>query len=99
MSGKRAPGKDLSRLLLRNRISLIYIVDLFLGQLFNILVFASDAEFAPKVSWRDDISTGVETDGRPKVRRAIVTRRLLSLAGGFIVTSLKLSTVGVEVRS
>ena len=36
-------GKDLSRLLLRVIYSLIYIVDLFLGQWFVILVFAGDA--------------------------------------------------------
>ena len=38
-------------------------MDLFLGQWFNILVFAGDAEFAPRVSGRDDVQTGVETDG------------------------------------
>ena len=99
MSGKGAPEKDLSRLHLRVRFSLIYIVDLFLGQWFIILVFAGDAEFAPRVSGRDDASTGVETDGQPKVHRAVVTRRLVSLAGGFSITSLKLSTVEVEVGS
>ena len=56
--------KDLSQLLLRVRFSLIYIVDLFLGQWFVILVFAGDAEFAPRVSRRDDVPTGVETDGQ-----------------------------------
>ena len=64
MSGKGLLEKDLSRLLLRVRFSLIYIVDLFLGQWFIILVFAGDAEFAPRVSGRDDVSTGVETDGQ-----------------------------------
>ena len=56
--------KDLSRLLLRVSISLIYILDSFLGQWFVILVFAGDAEFAPRVSGRDDVPTGVETDGQ-----------------------------------
>ena len=60
MSGKGA----LSRLLLRVRFSLIYIVDLFLGQWFLILVFAGDAEFAPRVSGRDDLPTGVDADGQ-----------------------------------
>ena len=64
MSGKGLLEKDLSRLLLRVRFSLIYIVDLFLGQWFFILVFAGDAEFAPRVSGRDDVPTGVETDGQ-----------------------------------
>ena len=64
MSGKGLLEKDLSRLLLRVRFSLIYIVDLFLGQWFVILVFAGDAEFAPRVSGTDDVSTGVETDGQ-----------------------------------
>ena len=41
----------------------------------------------------------METDGQPKVHRAVVSRRLVSLAGGFIMTSLKLSTVGVEAGS
>ena len=37
-------------------ISLIYIVDLSLGQWFIILVFAGDDEFAPRVRkrWRID---------------------------------------------
>ena len=63
MSGKGLLEKDLSRLLLRVRFSLIYIVDLFLW--FIILVFAGDAEFAPRVSGRVDVPTGVETDGQP----------------------------------
>ena len=64
MSGKGLLEKDLSRLLLRVRFSLIYIVDLFLGQWFIILVFSGDADFAPRFSGRDDVSTGVETDGQ-----------------------------------
>ena len=99
MSGKRAREKDLSRLLLRVRFSLIYIVDLFLGEWFVILVFAGDAEIAPRVSVRDDASTGVETDGQPKVCRAVVTRCLVSLAGGFKKTSLSLFAVEVAVWS
>ena len=97
MSGKGLLEKDLSRLLLRVRFSLIYIVDLFLGQWFVILVFAGDAKFAPRVSGRDDVSTGVETDGQPKVHRAVVTRFLVSLVASFNLTSLKLSTAVVEV--
>ena len=56
MSGKGLPERDLSRLLLRVKFSLIYIVDLFLGQWFIILVFAGHAEFAPRVQqrWRID---------------------------------------------
>ena len=64
MSGEGALEKDLSRLFLTVRFSLIYIVDLFLGQWFIIPVFASDAEFAPRVSGRDEVPTGVETDGQ-----------------------------------
>ena len=64
MSGKGALNKDLSRLLLRGRFSLIYIVELFLGQWLIILVFAGEAEFAPRDSGRDDVSSGVETDGQ-----------------------------------
>ena len=56
--------KDLSGLLLGVRFSLIYIMDSFLGQWFVILVFAGDADFAPRVSGRDDVPTGVETDGQ-----------------------------------
>ena len=52
MSGKGAPEKDLSRMLLRARFSLIYIVDLFSGQWFIIFVFSGHAEFAPKVRKR-----------------------------------------------
>ena len=64
MSGKGLLEKDLSRLLLRVKFSLIYIVDLFLGQWFIILVFSGYAEFAPRFSGKDDVSTGVETDGQ-----------------------------------
>ena len=78
MSGKGALEKDLSRLLLRVRFFRIYIVDLFLGQWFSILVSLFDAEFVPRISGRDDLSTGVETNGQLKVRRAVVTRRLVS---------------------
>ena len=65
MSGNWALEGYLSRLLLRVRFSLIYLVDLFLGQWFVILVFAGDAEFAPRVSGGDDVLTGVEFDGQP----------------------------------
>ena len=64
MSGKGLLEKDLSRLPLRVRFSLIYIVDSFLGQWFVILVFSGDAEFAPRVFGRDDVPTWVETDGQ-----------------------------------
>ena len=73
--------------------------DLFLGQWFIILVFAGDAEIAPRVSGREDVPTGVETDGQPRVQRAVVTRRLVLLAADFSLTFLKLSTVVVEVGS
>ena len=39
-------------------------MDLFLRQWFVIIVFAGDAEFAPRVSRRDDVPTGVQTDGQ-----------------------------------
>ena len=74
-------------------------MELYLGRWFIILVFAGDAEVAPRVSGRDDVWTGVETDGQPKVHRAVDSRRPVSLAGGFSMTSLKLSTFGVEVGS
>ena len=99
LSGKGASEKDLSRLLLRVTFSLIYLVDLFLGQWFIILVFAGDAEFPPTVSGSDDVLIGVETDGQPRVHHAVVTRRLVSLAAGFSLTSLKLSTLRVKVGS
>ena len=50
--GKGALEKDLSRLLLTVTFSLIYIVDLFLGQWFIILVFAGHAEFVTRVRKR-----------------------------------------------
>ena len=99
MSGKGALDKDLSQLLLRVRFSLFYIVDLFLGQRCVILVFAGDAEFAPRVPGSDYILTGVETEGQPKVHRAVVTRLLVSLVVGFSLTSPTLSTVVYEVGS
>ena len=100
MSAKGALEKDLSRLLLRVRFSLIYSVDLFLGHWFIILICAGDAEFAPKVSGSDEVWTGVvETDGQPMVHQVVVTSHLVSLVGGFSKTSLRLSTVGVEFGS
>ena len=45
----------------------------------------------------DDVSTGVETVGQPRVRRNVVIRRLVWLVASCSLTSLKLSTVGVEV--
>ena len=98
MSGKGLLEKDLSQLLLRVRFSLIYIVDLFLGSgslssflqvMLNLLL----------ESGKDDVPTGVEIDGQPKVRRAVASRRLVSLVAGFSVTSPKLSTVVVDVGS
>ena len=68
-----------------------------MGQWFVILVFAGDAEFGPRVSGRDDVPTGVETDGQPMAHRAVVTRRLVLLTRGFSMTSLKPSAVGVKV--
>ena len=62
--------EDLSRLLLRVRFSLIYIVHLFLGQWFVILVFAGDAEFAPRdrkrwrIDWGGDWWSAEGTPGR-----------------------------------
>ena len=35
-----------------------------MGQWFIILVFAGDAEFAPRVSGRVDLPTGMATDGQ-----------------------------------
>ena len=64
-----------------------------------MLVCVGDAEFAPNISERDDLSTGKETDGQPRVRRAVITRHLVSLAGGFSITPPKLSTVRVEIGS
>ena len=64
MSGKELLEKDLSRFLLRVIFSLIYIVHLCLGQWFVILVFAGDAKFAPRISGRDYVPTGVETHGQ-----------------------------------
>ena len=66
MSGNGLLEKDLSRLLLRVRFSLIYIVDLFLGQWFVILVL----QVMPNLlleSGKDDVPTGVETDGQTPV--------------------------------
>ena len=56
MSGKGALNTDLSRVLLRVRYFLIYIVDLFLGQWFITLVFAGHAELVLRVRkrWRID---------------------------------------------
>ena len=99
MFRKGALEKVLPRLLLRVRLSLIHIVEMSLGQLFVIFVFADAAKLAPRDSGKDDVSTGVETDGQPRVHRAVVIRRRVSVTGAFKMTSLKLSTVGVEFGS
>ena len=64
-----------------------------------MLVCVGDAEFAPSISERDDVSTGKETDGELRVRRAVTTRHMVSLAGGFSIMPPKLSTVRVEFGS
>ena len=63
MSRKGALDKDLSRLLLRVGFFLIYIVDLFLGS----RLLSSFLQVMPNLlleSGRDDVPTGVETDGQ-----------------------------------
>ena len=79
--------KDLSRLLLIVRFSLIYIVDSFLGlgllssflQVMPNLLLEFPEEMMYRLGWR------------------LMVRRLVSLVAGFSLTSLKLSTVEVEV--
>ena len=81
--------KDLSRMLLRVRFSLIYIVDLFWGsgllssflQVMPNLLLEFPEEMMYRLEWR------------------LMVRRLVSLVAGFNLTSLKLSTVVVEVGS
>ena len=66
MSGKGLLEKDLSPLLLRVKFSLIYIVDLFLGQWF----LSSILQVMPNLlleSGKDYVPTGVETDGQMPV--------------------------------
>ena len=84
MSENGFPEKDLSRMLLRIRFFLICIVDLFI-----ILVFAGHADIASRAG-RDDVWTGVETDGQTP---CIASCRLFNL------TSLMLSIVVVDVGS
>ena len=43
--------------------------------------FSGDADFAPRVSISQDISTGVETDGQLTGRRMVVTGGLVTLIG------------------
>ena len=63
MSGKGLLDKGLPRLLLRVRFSLIYVVDLFLGS----GLLCSFLQVMPNLlleSGKNDVSTGVETDGQ-----------------------------------
>ena len=69
MSGKGALNKDFSRVLFRVRFSLIYIVDLFLGQWFIVFVFAGHAEFSARVRKRWRLDWGGEwwsAEGTPR---------------------------------
>ena len=60
MSGKGLLEKNLSRLLLRVKFSLIYIIDLFLGQWFIILVFLTGAK--REIRQCRDMVTGIQRE-------------------------------------
>ena len=89
----------LSRLFLRVGCSLFYITGFcHISGSFPVL-FLDDAETISGVSGNEDVLTGVETDGQLRGRHIVVTRSLVSLAGGPNMMSLRLSTVEVETWS
>ena len=69
----------------------------------SIVHFPSCLQVMPKqflkVSGKDYVSTGVETDGKLRGRHIVVIRSLVPLAGGSSMISLSLSTVDVGAGS
>ena len=70
-----------SWLFLRVGFSFFYIPNFNLGQWLIFPLCAGGAEFAPRVSESEEVSTGVETGGQLRGRRIVVTESLVPLAG------------------
>ena len=96
---QNALQRVLSRLFLRVGCSLFYIAGFcHISCSFPVLLLG-DAEMIPGVFGKEEVSTGVETDGQLRGRHIVVTRSLVPLAGGPSMMSLRLSTVEVEAGS
>ena len=96
---QNALQRVLSRLFLRVGCSLFYIPSFcHISGSFPVF-FLGNAETIPGVSGNEEVSTGVETDGQLRGRHIVVTRSLVTLAGGPSMMSLRLSTVEVEAGS
>ena len=78
---KRAPKSPLTAVLESWLLSILHCRFSFYQWLIPCL-FPGDAETIPGVSGIEDISTGVETDGKLRGRHIVVTRSLVPLAGG-----------------
>ena len=97
--GQRALQRVLSRLFLRFCCSLFYIVVFSYYQWLNFCLFTGDVETIPGVSGNEDVSTGVETNRQLRGRHIVVTRRLVPLAGGPSMMSLRVSKVEFRAGS
>ena len=97
--GQNALPRVLSRLFLRVGCFLFYTAGFWSHQWPIFHLFPSDAEKVPGISGKEDVSTGVESDGQLRGRHIVVTRSLVPLAGGPTMMSLRLSTVEVGAGS
>ena len=97
--GQNALRRVLARLFLRVGCSLFYIAGFCSNQWLIFRLFSADSETIPGVFGNEDVSTGVETNGRLRGRHVVVTRSLVSLAGGPSMMYLRLSTVEVGAGS
>ena len=95
---KRAP-KNLLTAVLESWLLSILLCKFLLYQWFISRLFTGDAETIPGVSGNEDVSTGVETDGQLRGRHIVFTRRLVPLAGGPSMMSLRLAKVEVRAGS
>ena len=78
---RNALQRVLSRLFLRVGCSRFYIAGFcHISGSFPVL-FLGDAETIPGVSGKEEVPTGVETDGQLRGCHIVVTRSLLPLAG------------------
>ena len=77
--GRNSHQRVLSGLYLRVGCSLYYIAGFHIDHWLIPIYFESNAVFAQEFSGKNDVSTGVETDGHLKGRRIVVTRSLVPL--------------------
>ena len=97
--GQNALQRVLPRRFLRVCCSLFYNAGFQSYQWLLFHLYPVDPETIPGVPGNENVSTGVETDGKLKGRHIVVTRSLVPLAGGPKMMTLRLSTVEVAAGS